>query len=264
MKWIKLWTEEVIKGTTFSELTASERGVWFSLLALAGIDGTGRIEIRLGYGYSDSSLSEILNIEKSEMSSAIKKLIQVDKIFLGENGVIIIKNFSKYQDEYSRQKPYRANWGDRYKKRQRGWAKSYRLVKKEECILCAKKKKLHTHHIDRNPENNSIDNLCVLCSDCHREIHNKETEDRLQRRLQDRLQRRLPAEKEKERERKKEKEEHIAIPDALKAFEPDILNWLAYKRERGESYKPREEVKPIKASEKKYDSRIIIPTEGAA
>ena len=107
MRWIKMWTEEIIKGTTFSELTASERGVWFSLLALAGIEGTGKIEIRAGQGYSETSLAEILNIEKSELKAGLKKLEQVEKISVKENGVITIKNFSKYQDEYSRQKPYR-------------------------------------------------------------------------------------------------------------------------------------------------------------
>jgi len=31
----------------------------------------------------------------------------------------------------------------------------------------------------------------------------------------------------------------IQIPDDLKESEADILNWLAYKKERGQSYKPK-------------------------
>ncbi len=29
----------------------------------------------------------------------------------------------------------------------------------------------HIHHIDKNPDNNSPDNLMLLCPKCHREIH---------------------------------------------------------------------------------------------
>lgn len=44
------------------------------------------------------------------------------------------------------------------------------------CVICGSTSKPHVHHWDnsgRTPEcNNSQDNLAVLCSSCHREIHN--------------------------------------------------------------------------------------------
>ena len=29
----------------------------------------------------------------------------------------------------------------------------------------------HVHHIDSNPQNNDVFNLCPLCSDCHKLVH---------------------------------------------------------------------------------------------
>ena len=38
MKWIRIWTKETFSGTTFQELNAEQRGIWFSLLIMAGLD----------------------------------------------------------------------------------------------------------------------------------------------------------------------------------------------------------------------------------
>jgi hypothetical protein len=37
------------------------------------------------------------------------------------------------------------------------------------CVCRIGNKPIQIHHIDENPENNEIPNLCVLCFDCHRE-----------------------------------------------------------------------------------------------
>ncbi|MFH2107983.1 MAG: HNH endonuclease signature motif containing protein [Chrysiogenia bacterium] len=37
------------------------------------------------------------------------------------------------------------------------------------CICCTRGKPVQLHHIDENPANNSIENLAVLCIDCHNE-----------------------------------------------------------------------------------------------
>lgn len=54
---------------------------------------------------------------------------------------------------------------------------SYRIraLKKHphKCIVCGwdeDDRILEVHHIDENRENNSIDNLCILCPTCHRKI----------------------------------------------------------------------------------------------
>ncbi|MCH1964374.1 HNH endonuclease signature motif containing protein [Clostridium perfringens] len=45
------------------------------------------------------------------------------------------------------------------------------ILKKNKCELCEKTGKLDVHHIDGNFQNNSIDNLQILCRSCHNKIH---------------------------------------------------------------------------------------------
>lgn len=41
----------------------------------------------------------------------------------------------------------------------------------KKCVICGVTKKLHIHHIDRNPENNQTANLELLCTKHHRNKH---------------------------------------------------------------------------------------------
>jgi len=40
------------------------------------------------------------------------------------------------------------------------------------CAVCGSTENLHIHHIDGNRENNTAKNLILLCSSCHRRVHN--------------------------------------------------------------------------------------------
>ena len=42
-----------------------------------------------------------------------------------------------------------------------------------ECAVCSNKEGLHIHHKDKNSDNNSEDNLILLCSVCHKKVHMK-------------------------------------------------------------------------------------------
>lgn len=45
------------------------------------------------------------------------------------------------------------------------------VVQAKVCQRCGSTQNLHIHHIDRNPLNDSINNLEVLCSTCHHKEH---------------------------------------------------------------------------------------------
>ena len=49
------------------------------------------------------------------------------------------------------------------------------FLHKDKCELCGKTGKLDIHHIDENPNNNSLDNLMCLCRSCHMKIHRNES-----------------------------------------------------------------------------------------
>ena len=44
---------------------------------------------------------------------------------------------------------------------------------KDSCEICGAMGKLHVHHKDSNPRNNSASNLMTLCSSCHRRCHSQ-------------------------------------------------------------------------------------------
>lgn len=54
--------------------------------------------------------------------------------------------------------------------RQRKEVRSYRN-ENNFCELCNSNLRLEVHHIDKNPRNNHVSNLQVLCSKCHHKIH---------------------------------------------------------------------------------------------
>ncbi len=42
-----------------------------------------------------------------------------------------------------------------------------------ECTVCGGKEGLHIHHKDKNPKDNKMNNLTLLCGVCHKKVHMK-------------------------------------------------------------------------------------------
>ena len=103
MKWIRLWVDEVVKGTTFDELNLAERGLWWSLLLLAGQSlNPGIVEIRKGVKYTEETLASVVNCDPKSMRKYLKKLISVGKIDRLEDGRLQIINWQRYQTRYEK------------------------------------------------------------------------------------------------------------------------------------------------------------------
>ena len=96
-----------------SELTAEQRWLWIGLLLLAGDSTVPGVIFRRkdenGHllGYSPSTLAEMLDVNILVYEDGISRMISKSKISIDILGVISILNWSKYQSEYQRQKPYR-------------------------------------------------------------------------------------------------------------------------------------------------------------
>jgi len=108
-RWIKLWTQETLYGTTSAELELDEQALWFKLLALAGDSPEpGKVEIAPGIAMTDEQISGILKAPLDTWLRTKEKLrhLDIDKIFINE-GIIYIRNWERYQSEYERTKKYR-------------------------------------------------------------------------------------------------------------------------------------------------------------
>lgn len=107
--WIKVHCDKWLEGTLRQE-TPEIRSVWIDLLVLAGsgqYGDTGQVRLTNGVGFSDRQVAEILNIPLRLWRRAKVRFVETDRIEVTTRGAIHIVNWSKYQSEYERQKPYR-------------------------------------------------------------------------------------------------------------------------------------------------------------
>ena len=106
-RWIKIWSNEWLKGSIRFDFTSEERGVWADLLALAGnCRQDGLISANETTPYPHSYIAGILNIPEALLEQVLDKCVKSDRISENSHG-IAITNWAKYQSEYDRQKPYR-------------------------------------------------------------------------------------------------------------------------------------------------------------
>ena len=107
--WIKIYCERWLNGTIREE-TPELRGIWVDLLVLAGsgkYGDSGEIKITDHIGFLDRQLADLLQISRQKWATIKKKLMQTDRVIIKNSNIIVIKNWSKYQSEYERQRPQR-------------------------------------------------------------------------------------------------------------------------------------------------------------
>jgi len=116
--WVKLWVNEWLDGTTRFEMSDAQRAFWIDLLAMAGrsrfpgIVCAGQIDGKfVGYPLSkyQSLMAKPIDVEQT-----FKLFERTGKIVVevtSETPVRLYKvslcNWTKFQSEYQRQKPYR-------------------------------------------------------------------------------------------------------------------------------------------------------------
>jgi hypothetical protein len=107
--WIKVYCDKWLEGT-LREDSPDIRGVWIDLLVLAGggrYGDSGEIKLANGIGFTDKQIAEILKMKASLWRRAKQRFIDTERIKISPKGAIQISNWSKYQSEYRRQKPYK-------------------------------------------------------------------------------------------------------------------------------------------------------------
>jgi len=109
--WIKLYVNQCLRGSMMEELANEERWAWIGLLLLAGdCPVEGEIGITNEIGYTDEQIAKMIDVPTEIFCRAKMKMIGVNKISLGDNNIIRIVNWKKYQSEYGRQRIYRKSY----------------------------------------------------------------------------------------------------------------------------------------------------------
>jgi hypothetical protein len=107
--WIKVYCKNWIEGTIREEFP-EVRCVWIDLLALVGNSqhsDTGELKLSNNVGYTDNQISGILRINEDLWLTAKERFIDTERIEVMECNMIRIKNWTKYQEDYSRQARYK-------------------------------------------------------------------------------------------------------------------------------------------------------------
>lgn len=117
-KWVRLWVNEWLDGTTRYEMTGTQRAFWIDLLAMAGRSRMPGVicagkngDSIVGYPLVkfQSLAPDMLDVERTlelfQKNGKVKVSITAElpvKMYMIE-----ITNWDRYQSEYERQKPYR-------------------------------------------------------------------------------------------------------------------------------------------------------------
>lgn len=115
--WIKLFCDQWLRGSIRKE-SIETRGIFADLLAMAGDSGygdDGLIQLAEGIGFTDELIAGILNVSPQVWLAVKKRLLnhpdpdenRIEIIPLSQGFSIQILNWTRYQSEYRRQKPYR-------------------------------------------------------------------------------------------------------------------------------------------------------------
>lgn len=97
-RWVKLWTQETLYGTTTSELTPEQIGIWMLLLCMAGDSPEpGKICIAPNVGMTLEQRAAILKIPADTLEKTELELMKHNKISKNGTGIVEVVNFIKYQ-----------------------------------------------------------------------------------------------------------------------------------------------------------------------
>ena len=109
--WIKLYVDQCLRGSMMEELENEERWSWIGLLLLAGdCPIEGEIGITNEIGYTDEQISKMIDVPIEVFCRAKTKMVEAGKISTGDNNIVRIVNWKKYQSEYGRQRIYRKSY----------------------------------------------------------------------------------------------------------------------------------------------------------
>lgn len=105
--WIKLHTHGILHGSVSYQLSEAEQAVWIKILCMAGeCNRDGQISDNDGRAYPHQFIAHELHTSLELLEVSLEKCIEEGRIT--ENGAgVHITNWSTYQSEYQRQKPYR-------------------------------------------------------------------------------------------------------------------------------------------------------------
>ncbi|MFA5377295.1 MAG: DnaD domain protein [Dehalococcoidia bacterium] len=105
--WVKLWCYQRLHSDFAGKFTEAEQSVWDKLLALCGLcEREGIISDTKGKPHTLTFISWEIHSDLKLLKTVLNKCVEEKMVTIEEDG-IHITNWSHYQSDYHRQKPYR-------------------------------------------------------------------------------------------------------------------------------------------------------------
>lgn len=208
VKWIKISTnifdDEAIKLIEQMPEGDAIIVIWFKLLAKAGkTNNGGLVYFKEDIPYTEEMLATVFNKPLVTVRLALKVFEQFGMIEITDASEILIRNWEKHQNitgldqirEYNRiaKRKQRARQKelllsgdveghtipniDVTTDKVRYGGNYYNVINRDncKCVICGSAENLLVHHIDGydvgKPENNSVNKMITLCTNCHGSVH---------------------------------------------------------------------------------------------
>lgn len=106
-QWVKLYCYELLHGSVSYQLSEAEQSVWVKLLCFAGLCGNeGLISDHDLRPFPHAFIIHEIHTDEVIFEATLKKCKEEGRVSEDGQG-IKITNWTKYQSEYDRQKPWR-------------------------------------------------------------------------------------------------------------------------------------------------------------
>lgn len=104
--YIKLFPEEYLGGSLHFGCNLEERGFFIELLCLAGRNRKerGTLSLEKGVPMTASMIANAMYISEDDCVRLLATMEDEDRIFYRDDGVIVVSNFTFYQNKYRRSK----------------------------------------------------------------------------------------------------------------------------------------------------------------
>jgi len=96
LRWVPLWIDSWLYGSTRNELTNEERALWIDLLALAGKD-QGFIRANENIPYPPEQLAGLLRQPVELLNKTIERCVETQKLTRLENGALYVTSWLTYK-----------------------------------------------------------------------------------------------------------------------------------------------------------------------
>ena len=135
LKFVKIWTDESLRGSIRKDMSPAQRSIWYELLLLAGKSRReGYLEYSQGIPYTEADIARTLEVEESLVTESINICVGEGRLEIVDGKTYHITHWDAYQrTEEQRKAVYKARVERKAKSNE-----AHRIVTEAQALSCAR------------------------------------------------------------------------------------------------------------------------------